>query len=401
VLRLFRNKRNKNMAVQKTKLPKLSKQALTFAIIMSVVGTVVGVPIAKAATLQQQIDALNAENAAKKQQTQSLKVEANGIEDTISSLQTQIDGLQAQINDNTTKSQDLEKQIAEAQTELERQRKLLGSNIKAMYLEGDISTIEMLATSKDLSDYFDKQQYRDVVKTKIKTTLEKVTALKAQLKTQQEELQRLITEQQTLRGQVVSQRNEQDRLLNLNAAQRSSLDAEMKANFSQISELRRQQAAAQAALTGSNGSSVSGGSITFKNLTGGVRCGGGYAYCNYALDQFVYDPWGLYLARECVHYVAWALDNRGYINSSQYFSGNGNANQWEGVMERAGEATVDNNPEGAQAVWMPITGSSIGHIAIVEYVSDGWAHISQYNWQPGMYSEMDLKVTSNLRFFHF
>ncbi len=390
------------MSKKTHKLPHLSKKAVIYIAITALVGTAGVRSVATADTYQQQINALQAQNNAKKEQVDTLRVEADGIEATISSLQAQIDGLQDQINDNTAKSQQLESDIAEAQAELNRQRSLLGQNIKAMYLEGDISTIEMLATSKDLSDYFDKQQYRDVVKNKIKTTLDKVTALKAQLKTQQDELTKLINEQKVLQEQVVVQRNEQNRLLSLNASQRSSLDQELRSNYSRINDLRRQQAAAQAALTGSNGSSVSGGSITFRNLTGGVRCGGGYPYCNYALDQFVYDPWGLYLARECVHYTAWALDNRGLIDSRIYFRGNGNANLWEGVMEANGEAIVNNDPVGADMVWMPITGTTIGHVAMVEYYDgNGWVHVSQYNWQPGMYSEMDLKVTSNLRFFHF
>lgn len=399
---LDRLRKNKIMSKKIIKKPILTKQTFTFAIIMAVVGVLAGTPIARADTYQQQINALQAQNNAAQSQISTLRVEADGIEATINSLQVQIDGLQGQINSNTAKSQELERQIVEAQAELERQKKLLGENIKAMYLEGDITTIEMLATSKDLSDYFDKQQYRDVVKNKIKTTLDKVTSLKAQLKTQQDELTKLINDQKVLQEQVVLQRNEQDRLLGMNAAQRSALDQEMRANYNQISSLRRQQAAAQAALTGSNGSSVSGGSITFRNLTSGIRCGGGYPYCNYGIDQFVWDPWGLYIARECVHYTAWALSNRGLIEDRIYFRGNGNANLWEGVMTRNGEAVVNNNPVGADMVWMPITGTTIGHVAMVEYYDgNGWVHVSQYNWQPGMYSEMDLKVTSNLRFFHF
>lgn len=402
MLILNRHRKNQKMSKKINKLPRINKQTLLFAAIMAVVGVMAGTPIAQANTFQQQINALQAQNNARQDQVELLQVQANGIEETISGLQAQIDGLQGQINANTAKSQQLEKEIAEAQAELDRQKKLLGENIKAMYLEGDITTIEMLATSKDLSDYFDKQQYRDVVKTKIKTTLDKVTSLKAQLKAQQDELTKLINEQKVLQEQVVVQRNEQNRLLSLNTAQRSALDQEIRANFNRISDLRRQQAAAQAALTGSNGSSVSGGSITFRNLTSGIRCGGGYPYCNYNIDQFVWDPWGLYIARECVHYTAWALSNRGLIEDRIYFRGNGNANLWEGVMTRNGEAVVNNNPVGADMVWMPITGTTIGHVAMVEYYDgNGWVHVSQYNWQPGMYSEMDLKVTSNLRFFHF
>ena len=85
-----------------------------------------------------------------------------------------------------------------------------------MYLEGDISTVEMLATSKDLSDYLDKQQYREVTSNSMKATLDKVTALKAELQTKNDEVQRIIKEQEQLKVAADTQKAEQDRLLGFN-----------------------------------------------------------------------------------------------------------------------------------------------------------------------------------------
>lgn len=393
---------SKNMRIQKLKttlVSQLSRQTALFACIMLIIGTAVGVPIVRAETLQQQINQLNSDNAQKSQQVKVLQVEADGIEATISSLQTQIDGLQARISENNAKSVDLENQINAAQAELDQQKKILGENIKAMYLEGDISTIEMLATSKDLSDYFDKQQYRDTVKTKITNTLDKVTTLKSQLKDQQDSLKTLINQQYNLKAQVQTQRGEQDRLLSLNEGQRSTIDSQMRANFANISELRRQQAAAIAALAGSNGTSAVGSSIVYRNLVNGGACNGGYpsAWCNVPLDAFVSDNWGLYYSRECVHYAAWAAEQRGATIPN--LAGRGNAYQWAGAL--SGVATINNNPSGATVVYLPV--ATLGHVAIVEQdYGDGWIHVSQYNWMwPGNYSEMDLKVTPNLLFFHF
>jgi peptidoglycan hydrolase CwlO-like protein len=392
----------KFMQIQKLKInlaSQVTRQTALFACIMLILGTAVSVPIVRAETLQQKINQLNSDNAQKSEQAKVLQVEANGIEATISSLQTQIDGLQARIFENQAKSIDLENLITAAQAQLDQQKKILGENIKAMYLEGDISTIEMLATSKDLSAYFDKQQYRDTVKTKIKSTLDSVTALKAQLKDQQESLKTLINQQFTLKGQVQAQRSEQDRLLNLNEGQRSSIDSQLRANYAQISELRRQQAAAIAALAGNSGSSATGSSIVYRNLVNGGACNGGYPseWCNVPLDAWVYDNWGLSRARECVHYAAWAAEQRGATIPN--LAGRGNAYQWAGAF--SGVATIDNNPSGATVVYLPV--ATLGHVAIVEHdYGDGWVHVSQYNWMwPGNYSEMDLKVTSNLLFFHF
>jgi len=399
VLLLNYRKNNKNM--RKTSLKssfRISKQTAVFASVMLLVGTAFGVPIVRADSFQDQINQLQDQNNNTQAQKDTLQVQADGLQATIDALQVQISGLQAQIDSNNVKSADLQTKIDAAQAELDQQKKILGENIKAMYLEGDISTIEMLATSKDLGDYFDKEQYRNTVKDKIKTTLDTVTTLKSQLKAQQDELKALIVQQTTLQSQLASQKAQQDSLLSLNQDQQSTLNSQLKANYAKISDLRRQQAAAILAISGPGGTSQTGSSIVYKNLTGGVRCGGGYPsdWCNVPLDAFVWDPWGLYSARECVHYVAWAATQRGATIPN--LSGRGNANQWASSL--AGVATIDHNPDGAMIAYLPIGG--LGHVVMIDSnYGNGWLHVSQYNWQPGMYSEMDLKVTPNLLFFHF
>src|SRR6202008_3294087 len=123
---------------------------------------------------------------------------------------------------------------------LVQQRNLLGQNIKAMYLEGDITTLEMLASSKDLSDFVDKQQYRSSVKDKIKDTLDKITALKLQLNSQKEEVQRILKDQQAMQATIAAQKAQQDALLSFTQAQKDQYLQAIKSNNSQISQLRAQ-----------------------------------------------------------------------------------------------------------------------------------------------------------------
>jgi len=299
----------------------------------------------------------------------------------------QIDGLQTQINDNTAKSNDLQLQIEAAQKELDEQKRILGENIKAMYLEGDISTIEMLATSKDLSDYFDKQQYRDTVKNKIKDTLDKVTALKAQLSEQQSQLKDLIEQQTNLQAQVSAQKGEQDRLLGLNQEQRSSLDGQLKANFSKISELRRQQAIANAQL---GGASI---------IPGDPGHGGYPARWDNASQDSLIDSWGMY-NRECVSYTAWKVFE--FTGHMPYWGGVGNANQWPGNARNAGIPTSSTPRVNSVAIWM--TGY-YGHAMWVEAVNDdGSLWISQYNYDyNGHYSEMRVSASmaAGLTYIYF
>ena len=382
------------------KMPKLKQNYRLQAFLAVFMATLVFVggitiPRVNADQYDQQIKNLRNQNAANQVVANQLADQADSYQTVIDRLQQQINTTQAQINDSQAKIDKLRQQIADAEAELLKNRTLLGKNIRAMYVEGDISTLEMLASSKDLSEFFDKQAYRTSVQDKIKTTLDKINAIKAELREQKTQVETKLGEQKVLQAQLQDNQSQQSQLLSYTEAQKSQYEQQIRQNNSQIQSLRAQQAAAIAAISGSNGTSAVGSSIVYRNLSGGVQCGGGYAYCTYGLDQWVSDPWGLFLARECVHYVAWGLSQRG-INV--HFNGNGNANQWQYAL--SGMATVNNDPNGAQMVYLPI--GSLGHVAMVDHnYGDGWVGVSQYNWQPGMYSTMDLKVTPNLLFFHF
>ena len=377
-------------SVQKSKIDltlSFTRQTALFASIMLVLGTAVSVPIVRADTFQQQITQLQSDNTAKQEQVSALEVQADGFQAAIDALQVQINGLQSQIVTNKVKSADLQNQIEAAQAELDKQKKVLGENIKAMYLEGDISTIEMLATSKDLSDYFDKQQYRNTVKTKIKDTLDKVTALKGQLKDQQSQLNDLISQQTNLQAQLGAQKGEQDRLLNLNQSQRSDLDGQLKANFAKIADLRHQQAIANAQLGGAS-------------IIAGDPGHGGYpAVWNNANQDSLIDNWGMY-NRECVSYTAWKVyESTGHM---PYWGGTGNANQWPGDARSAGIITSSTPKVGTVAIWNV---GYYGHAMWVEAVnSDGSIWVSQYNYDyNGHYSEMKVSsaMAAGLTYIYF
>jgi len=373
------------------KLASLRSVRLRIAVVAVVLafGAII-TPLAVRADLNSLIRELNGENSQLQNQKNALRVEANSIEGTISALQTQINGLQAQINDSNTQITQTEGKIVEAEAELARQKNLLGQNIKAMYLEGDITTLEMLASSKDLSEFVDKQQYRDSVKDKIKDTLDKVTALKLQLKSEKERLEAQKKDQEERQAVIDLQRGEQARLLGLNQAQRGAVTAEIKANNAQISELRRQQAIENAQF-GAPGS--------------GVACGGGYPGasngpwgtwgCHYPLDNTI-DNWGMY-NRECVSYTAFKVAQSGRY--MPYWGGHGNANLWDDNARAVG-IPVDSNPQpGDVAV---SNAGYYGHVMYVEHVyDDGRLLISQYNgdWT-GKYSEAVINRGS-LVFIHF
>ncbi|MBI3889533.1 CHAP domain-containing protein, partial [Candidatus Saccharibacteria bacterium] len=102
--------------------------------------------------------------------------------------------------------------------------------------------------------------------------------------------------------------------------------------------------------------------------------------------------YGLYY-RECVDYVAWALEAR-FGKKVNHFGGQGNAAQWIYSAPANSGATRVSTPQRGDAVILPVSGSfaPVGHAMIVESVSGDTMHVSQYNFYgTGEYSTMDVK----------
>lgn len=339
--------------------------------------------LAKADTYQAQINSLNAQNSNLQSERQQLQSEAASLEAVINGLQTQINDLTAQINANQARMDALKIEIVQTEAEIVKQRALLGDNIRAMYLEGDISTLEMLASSKDLGDYLDREQYRTSVQDKVKTTLDKITALRKQLEDSRVEIDKTLADQRSIQGQLDAQRAEQARLLALNESERGALNGQIQANSGKIADLRRQQAAANARLFAGRGT------INVPDTTG-------YPWAGVGFPNTSADPWGMY-KRQCVSYTAWKVWKSG--RHMPYWGGYGNANQWDDNARRAG-IQVDGNPRvGDVAV---SNSGYYGHVMYVEAVyDDGTIYVSQYNanWS-GSYSEARVNIGS-LVFIHF
>jgi peptidoglycan DL-endopeptidase CwlO len=338
----------------------------------------------------EQINALRAANSQSQASANQLQVQADSYQGAINALQGQINALQASIDANKAKQADLQNQITAAEAELAKQKKVLGDNIRQMYLEGQISTLEMLASSKDLSEFVDKQQYRNSVQSKIQDTLAKITELKHQLNSQKDEVEKLLKDQQTMQDTLAGQRNQQNALLSFTEAQKDQYTQTIKANNGQISALRAQQAAANARL------------FTGANVVLGSACDTSHGdtypspWCSSGQDSMI-DSWGMY-NRECVSYTAWKVHESGRY--MPYWGGVGNANQWDDNARAAG-IPVDTSPRAGDVAIK--NSQPYGHAMYVEGVNgDGTINISQYNASlNGQFSRAYNVNPSGLVFVHF
>lgn len=338
----------------------------------------------------EQIKALNQDSNNKRGAVSQLGAEAASLQDVISKLQAQINATQALIDGYRAKQADLEKQIAQAEAELARQKEVLGANIQQVYYEGDMSTLEVLASSHDLSEFVDKQEYRNFINDQIKDTLTKISALKHQLSDQKNEVEKLLKDQEAAQAQLSDQKAQQDSLLGANEAQQGALNAQIKQNSQQVAALRAQQAAANARLFGG------------ANLVLGGACDTAHGdtyprpWCSASQDSMI-DYWGMY-NRECVSYTAWKVSESG--RHMPYWGGIGNANQWDDNARAAG-IPVDGNPRAGDVAIK--NSGPYGHAMYVESVNpNGTINISQYNASlDGRYSLAYNVSTAGLVFIHF
>jgi surface antigen/peptidoglycan hydrolase CwlO-like protein len=306
------------------KLFSLSRRAVLSLLVLVLLTASASTIIVRAATCSSkadcsnQINNLQNQNSAAQGQLGNLVAQAGSYQAAISALQSQIDSLSNAISANQAKQVDLQSQIVAKQAELDHQRQVLASDVKAMYVDDQMSTIEMLATSKNLSDYVDKEEYRQTVQNKIRDTMAQIADLQKQLQSEKTEVDNLLTTEKTQQGQLASQRAQQAQLLAYNSSQQAAYNATIAANRKSIGSLQ----ARLSALNTTAGSRV---------LVSGT-CGGGYPAkasgprgswgCNYPQDNTI-DNWQM-LNRECVSYTAWMAYKTYGISTSGW----GSAYKW-------------------------------------------------------------------------
>jgi peptidoglycan DL-endopeptidase CwlO len=349
-----------------------------------------GRPVVHADVFDEQIAQLQNLNSQSRSVLGQLQSEAASYQDVINKLQLQINALQALINDNLAKQASLQQQINQNEQELDRQRKFLGEDIKTMYVDGEPSTIEMLATSKNLSDFVDKEEYRTAVQQKIQDTLKKIYELQKQLNQQKAEIDALLKSQQAQQADLDNSRGQQAALLSFNQGQQSQYNQQIAANQAKIGDLRKQQA-------------ILNSRYNIGSMRGDPN-NGGYpsVWANAAQDSMI-DSWGMF-NRECVSYAAFMVHQQYLAGKTDrdmpYWGGIGNANQWDDDARSMG-IPVDSNPTAGS---IAISNAGFyGHAMYVAAVSSDKQsiYVQQYNAQlNGQYSE-GWRYTTGLVFIHF
>ncbi len=330
-----------------------------------------------------QIRALEREIEQYQDKAAKLNAEGDSLQLKLDSINNDKARLQAKIDLNEAKYNKLKKEIEENKKRIEANREALGTTLADMYVDGDITPLEMLASSGTLGDYLDKQERLSSIRDTLKNTIDEINKLQAELEKKQEQVEAVLLDQKNQRIDLAKKAQQQNELVQKTRGKEAAYQNLSARTQKKLEETQRaQQAALEAALRAAGGGS---------SAVAGDPNKGGYP-ANLANSDYynpIVDPWGMY-SRQCVSYTAWKVfQKNGYM---PYWGGVGNAKQWPGNARAAG-ITVSYTPR-AGSVGVSMDGP-YGHTVWVESVnSNGTINISQYNffnaggagW--GHYSEM-------------
>lgn len=292
---------------------------------------------------------------------------AGTLQGAVDELNRQISDIQAQIVASQKKHDDLVSQITANERLIEQNREAMGDILSDIYVDDQISPLEMLASSSNIGDYIDKQEQRSSLRQALNEKIKEIKILQKKLEEDKKAVESVLQDQEAQKVQLASKQAEQQKLLSDTQNDQNNYARLAGERNAEISKLRDQQAAENLRRMQSSG------------WSGGIPApsagNGGYPahWANAPIDAYV-DNWGLY-TRECVSYVAWKIANSGrYV---PHFGGQGHAYQWPATTSRHGIPNGSEPRAGAAAVQY---GGPFGHVMYVEAVhGDGTITVSDYN----------------------
>lgn len=358
---------------------KLISVAVIFAVIISSVFVFVSKP-AKADQFDEQIAALNKKVKEATAAADAKKSEVDTLKGKLASIEAEINAAQQQLDLTNLEIRKTQANIDENNREMERQKAILKDNIRMIYKQGSISPLEVVASSRNLSDFVSQQEYLGAIKNKVNDNLAKIDQLKKDLDVKKGQLSAQSQQQKEVYDGIATKRAEQSSILARTQGEESNYRNVIKEDNAKIADLRRQQAA------------------IISSFSSNVQYGGtgSYPWANAPFPNSIPDPWGMY-QRQCVSYTAWKVASTG--RNMPYWGGRGNAAQWPSNARAAGIPVYGNPRVGDVAI---SSAGYYGHAMYVESIlGNGKVRVSQYNanWD-GRYSVSDVSI-AGLQFIHF
>lgn len=327
--------------------------------------------------IQAAIDALEAEIAISRAEAAKLDRTVSTLQAALAVINNEKTIIQAQIDIYQAQYDQLVIQISDTEKKIQNNKDALGVTLADMYVEEQITPIEMLASSKNIGDFLDKSAYSASIRDQLASTIEEIKALKKSLETKKAKVSKVLNDQKNAKKVLVEKENEQQNLIAETQGQEAAYQQLAAAGESRKKDLMQQQQDIIWAAQHSGGSVTGIPDATKGNYPwGGSGC---YVAYNYLGELVSYngingdgsDALG-YACRQCTSYSAWKV----LEYTGNEYRNLGNAGNWP---DNVPQSMVHTTPR-AHSVGV-IGGGQYGHVVWVETDPDasGYIIISQYN----------------------
>ena len=346
-------------------------------------------------SIDQQIKEIESKIKENKQTVNDKKAEAANLQSQVSAMSDQINVAQANINSLSHAISDQEKEIGTLKEKIKINEEKITQNksdlkklIQLLYEKGNLSAMEILASTSSITNFLNQEEYNRAVQDKINSTIQEIKILKNQLEAQKKEEETKKLNLETQRSVLEKEKKNQqyqkflkDDLLKQTKGQQAEYE-KMLAENNRIAGALYEERERQSR---QNNEWFGGGGNDYPYLSRGV------------------DPWGFYKL-QCTSYAAWkwnvVYDKPWYRGSGP--SGTGDAHNWPNLAIDQGYHVRYSPQVGDIVVWPKTKLTPYGHVAIVERVnSDGTIEVSEYNWKkPESYTYRGNILSSGLTFIY-
>lgn len=371
------------------------------ALLVAVTGSFQIISVVYADQYDDQINALKREINSYENEADKLSKKADTLQNALNKISAEKALLQKRIDASEVTYKKLKAEIKQTKADIATNKVALGDTLADIYIGGEVTPIEMLASSQNISDFLNEQEYQSSVRDQLVGKINEIQALEAKLEKDKKAIERVLKDQKQQRALLTKKENERAQLIRETKGKESAYQNLIAKNNDNIEAVRRQQVEANRAAAAAEGINV----ISQGSCGGGypsvARSSSGYWGCRYGKDVGV-DNWGMY-NRECVSYVAFKIAQDGKHMPAWGRTGAANAMYWP---DRATQDGIPwdyaSNPQrGDAAVWK--TGRH-GHVMYVEAVNDAKTQVlvSDYNFYgTGQYGAPRWMPISNTYFIHF
>ena len=199
-----------------------------------------------------QIASLRAKADEYQRQADALRAHGDTLQNKLDEINAQIAALQSKIQANESERDKLQKNIEDNTLKINKAQNVLGDVLADLYVDDDVSALELLASSKNIGDFVDKQEYRTSIRDQLNKTIANIKKLKVKLETDKKAVDKVLSELDLQRKDLAATQADQQQLVDQTRGEEAAYQGLVASARSQMSDAAAAQRAYYASLGGGN-----------------------------------------------------------------------------------------------------------------------------------------------------